>query len=1020
MSETFVNNRSSELATFLMEQSMLGLLLKPDELQSALKNYPPTVVEKGALIFEEGEAADDLIIVVTGQVQLLAKSTQIEVGSLSAGRSANLYSLIRNLPYQYSGEAAVTTTYLRIPWRLFENVLKRSPTTGHYLRLITEYPLIRSLAKEVIEIDCSAEFRVNLLGNIQSVRLDTHSWVFQQDQIPSFAFMLMTGSLHSYHKTGTNKVASLSLVPARTWIAWVEALKKTPIGYSFRSTSKSHILGIKAKVLEKLQEQFPADFQKYSQWVEKATLSKKGPERDHEREDADLTQPFLQAPKRKWYLRFSFPWVAQENEMDCGPACLTMISKFYDNEIPVQYWRNQVYTNREGTSLFDLAKGAEQNGFSTHGLYVEDLNEIESSMLPVIAVRQYHFIVIYKIESLHVVVGDPSLGIRKMTMGEFYKGYEQAILLLRPTESFFDVTVPASGYGHYRQLFHGYTREMLLVLTCSVLLVVFSLFPPILMQIVMDEVISKKDVHLLVFALSTVGIVTVMQAGMTWLRSYYISYVTAKFDFRAMSSFLRKMFSLPYAFFATRHVGDFTRRLSEMERLREFLTGNMLSTFLDLLTLVIYGVVLTIYSPFIAFLTFLIAPMLVGISMLFSNKLRKAYMDAFTSRSEEESLLNDLIRGVPAIKALTAEVAARWRLEEKIVATLKSRYKFSMTATALNSISGAYGTLCRLGLMGIAAYLGIKGELTPGQVVSISIFVNFVIAPFQGLANTWSGVQELKSAMMRLNDIFLAPSEKSVSQGRLSKQRLRGEIEFQDVWFRYGGDSSEWVLKGVSFKIEPGQKVAIAGPSGSGKSTIANLLLRLFEPTQGQIFIDGHDYKEYDMTWLRNQIGLILQDSSLFYGSIADNIAFGDPKAEEQQIIESAKLANAHDFTMSKPAGYDYIISHGGFGLSGGEKQRIACARAFYLNPPVLILDEATSALDGVAEKELITGVLNASTQRTVLSIAHRYTTARFFDHVLLMNLGKIVSFGTHSRLRQESELYSSLFGLDGEDVAHV
>lgn len=1014
-----LDESSFDIHTFLTEQSLLGLLLEPNEIKIVLKKYAPFEVKKGTSIFKEGDAALDLIIVVSGQLLLFAKSTRIEMGALTAGRSANLYSLIRNLPFQYSGEASVDTTLVRIPWKAFDQVMKRTPAMEPYLKLITEYPVIRFMAKEMMEIGCSQKFRVELLGNIQLYRLKSNRWIFQQGQIPGMAFMLINGSLHSYHKSENSKLPSLSPVPAKTWIAWKETQNDNPVNYSYRSTGTSLILGIQSKIFQDLKEKFPEDFAIYSEWVEKATTSKKGPDQlTQERQEADLTQTFTAPPKRKkWQLGHSYPWIPQENEMDCGPACLAMISKFFENEIPIQYWRSQVYTNREGTSLFDLAKGAEVNGFSTHGLYVEDLGELESSMLPVIAVRQYHFIVIYQITATHVTIGDPGAGIRKITLEEFYKGYECAILLLRPTEGFYNVVIPASGYGHYKQLFQGYAREMILVLICSILLVVFSLFPPILMQIVMDEVISKKDTSLLIFALSTVATVTVMQAGMSWLRSYYISYVTAKFDFRALSSFLRKMFSLPYAFFANRHIGDFTRRLSEMERLRDFLTNNMLNTFLDLLTLVIYGVVLFIYSPFIAMVTFMVAPMLVGISMLFSNKLRNAYMDAFASRSEQESLLNDLIRGVPAIKALTAEVAARWRLEEKIVNTLKSRYKFAMTATALNSISDAYGTIARLILMGIAAYMGIKGQLTPGQVLSISVFVNFVIAPFQGLAHTWSGVQELKSAMIRLNDIFLAPSEKKSSKGLLSKDRLRGDIEFQDVWFRYGGDSTDWVLKGVSFKIEPGQKVAIAGPSGSGKSTVANLLLRLFEPTQGQIFIDGHDYREYDLSWLRSQIGLILQDSHLFNGSIADNIAFGDPKADEHKVRESAKMANAHSFTMNKPAGYSYIISHGGFGLSGGEKQRISCARAFYMNPPVLILDEATSALDGVAERELITGVLNASKERTILSIAHRYTTARFFDHVLLMNGGKIVGFGTHSRLRVESELYSNLFGLEGNEA---
>jgi ATP-binding cassette subfamily B protein len=1004
----------------LREKSLLSWLLEPDELSSLLRNYPPISVAAGAVVFSEGEVASDLIIVLSGKVDLQSKSHRgdaIEMGSLTGGRSANLHALVRSLPYEYSGIAAEDSELVRVPWRTFENAVKRSPAIEPYLLAITEDPVIRSIAKEVGDVGCSQKFRVELLGSLKDLSLKSQSWVLQQGQMPEFAFMLVSGSLQSYSKPQNGKVATLCPVPARTWIAWSECEGATPVTQSYRSTGTSRIIALPVKVLADLRVRFPKDFHAYGEWVRKAV---QGSHVDYDgpREEVEVDKLFPEAPVRKRLLRWSYPWVPQENQMDCGPACLAMISKFYDHEVPIQHWRNEVFTNKEGTSLFDLAKGAERAGFSTHGLYVEDLSELEASSLPAIAIRRYHFVVIYKITAKEVVIGDPGAGVIRMPLREFHAGFENAVLLLRPTDAFFGVPQPSVGNGHYLQLFQGYGRELSLVLACSVLWVVFSLFPPLLMQIIMDEVLAKKDLAMLAYALGLVAVVTVLQAGMGWLRSYYVAYMTSKFDFRATSAFLRKMFSLPYSFFANRHVGDFTRRLSEMERLREFLTNEALSTFLSLLTLGVYGVVLVSYSPLIALVTFAVAPILVLISMLFTQRLRQTYFEAFASRAEEESLLNDLIRGVPTIKALAAEVPARWRMEERNVKTLRSQYRFALSAAALGAISEAYGKLARLGLMGGAAYLAVRGEMTPGQIVSLSVLVNHVIDPFQNLATTWSKVQELRSAMTRLNDIFLAPSEASEKKNALTKQRMRGEIEFQDVWFRYGGDSSDWVLKGVSFKIEPGRKVAVVGPSGSGKSTIANLLLRLFEPTRGQIFIDGRDYREYDLEWLRGQVGLILQESHLFNGTVAENIAFGDPQPDERRVRESAALANAHDFIMKKPKGYEYIVTHGGFGLSGGEKQRVSCARAFYSNPPILILDEATSALDGVAEKDLLKGLLGASKERTVLSIAHRFTTARYFGEVLVMNGGKVVAFGSHEHLEQNSELYRALFGLGSENAA--
>jgi ATP-binding cassette subfamily B protein len=994
-------------------------MLNEKEIALLLSKFTIQKAHKGETIFTEGQQAQNLIIITHGELNLVAQESNISMGKVTAGRSVNLYAVIRGMAYQYSGQAQQNLEYLSIPWKAFQKALQRVPLLETYLEKITKYPIIRFLSKEIMDLGCSDEFRIGLLGSMVRSKVKTNSWVFQQGQVPRFAFLLVNGNMHIYRKSehANDAQSAPAQVPSRTWVAWTESASNQPVSYSFRAASGCEIMGIKASQLKAVIQKHPQDYDTYNQWVQKATSAQKiNVETSSDREAVELTQTFLAPPQQRKKMKKSFPWVEQENEMDCGPACLAMISKFYGNDIPVQHWRNITHTNREGTSLFDLANGAEDMGFKTTGLFVEKLEELETSMLPVIAVRQYHFLVIYKFTKKDVTIGDPEVGIRTISKEEFYKGFENAILLIRPTPEFYNVEIPKAGFGHYKDLFIGYNREIALILTCSIILVLFSLFPPILMQIVLDEVITKKDTSLLWFLLGTLGVVTVLQAGMDWVRAYYINYVTIKFDFRALSSFLRKMFSLPYKFFAIRHVGDFTRRLSEMERLRSFLTGEMLETVLNLFTLLIYSVVLFIYSPLIAVVTLLVSPVLVFISMSFSKRLRSAYMQAFSSRAEQESLMTDLINGVPVIKALTAEVPARWRLEEKIVDTLKAHYRFSMTSATLEAYTTVYGTFARMGLMGLAAYLGIKGNLSPGQVLSISVFVNFVIAPFIGLANTWSSIQELISAMIRLNDIFLSPSEKKSGKGRLVKKRLRGEIEFKDVWFRYGGEASDWVLKGVSFVIEPGQKVAIAGPSGSGKSTVANLLLRMFDPLKGQIFIDGRDYREYDLKWLRSQIGLILQHSHLFNGTIAENIAFGDPKADYDKIEQSAIMANAHHFIESKSAGYDYVLSHGGFGLSGGEKQRISCARAFYLDPPVLILDEATSALDGVAEKGLINGVLEASKDRAILSIAHRYTTARFFDHVLLMNQGKIVGFGSHAQLRRESELYSSLFGLDGQE----
>jgi ABC-type bacteriocin/lantibiotic exporter with double-glycine peptidase domain len=318
--------------------------------------------------------------------------------------------------------------------------------------------------------------------------------------------------------------------------------------------------------------------------------------------------------------------------------------------------------------------------------------------------------------------------------------------------------------------------------------------------------------------------------------------------------------------------------------------------------------------------------------------------------------------------------------------------------------------------MGLCGWFAIKGDLSPGQVVAVTMISGKILGPLLSIASKLDDAYEIKAAMGRINDILLAPMEGSGTKGRLKKDKILGEIEFKDVWFRYGGEGSDWVLKGVSFRIEPGQNVAFVGPSGSGKSTIASLISRMFEPTKGQIFIDGRDYLDYDIQWLRNQLGVLHQESHLFHGTILENIAFSQPDVDIARAVEAARKAAADEFIQKKPNDYYYMISAGGFGLSGGEKQRISLARTLYQEPTILILDEATSALDGIAESKLLER-LKEQISGTTINIAHRFSTVKHSDYVLVLFEGKVVGFGTHEDLSHDNEIYQKLFNVVDEEL---
>lgn len=1004
----------------LFGRSLLGLLLDESKIAELLKKYPPQVVQKGAIVCRQGDPATRLIVLVRGSLRLMVSSgretTQLN-DRLTPYRSLNLFAVLRALHFQYSAKADEESEVIDIPWSEVSSHLDTEPVLKTYLFLMTENKHIQQMRKHIDEIGCSNNFAIHLIGSLIQKQLGPQEWIHGEASIPKFGFFAAEGTIQAYQRTKSGELGSLWLVSPRSWINLSTCAEEKPSNYSYRTISNSSILTIDRDALGLIKKTFPEDYEKYSKWLTTASKidSSEQSETDLEVDLKELFSFARTSKKRKW----SYPWVRQHDMMDCGPACLAMVSKYYDNAIPVQYWRAHVNTNQEGTNMFDLARAAERNGFVATAIWSETLDEIDKTLLPAIVIRRYHYLVLYEITDKEVVVGDPSIGIRKLSHAEFYKGYEKAVLLLKPEEKFYSINVPGTKYAHFLELMKGYVRELSLILFCSTVLVIMSFFPPLLMQIIIDEVLSKKDLRLLLVLLSVAAVVATCQAVVTWLRSYYIAYLTSKFDFRAASAFARKMFSLPYSFFATRHTGDFVHRLSEMERLREFITGSLLTTLLDLSTLGLFGLLLFSYSPTVALATFLLAPILVAIPMFFSKKLSSDFLNNFKLKSEQDALIGDMVRGAGLIKSLSGELAARWRFEESFVASLRSNYSFSITASTLGAFVLWYNQISRFGLMGLGVYLAIRGDLSPGQAISLSLLINNVFDPFLSLANSWTNVQQVKGVVERLNDVFLAESDGALNNRNkkvgLRKDKLRGDIEFQEVWFRYGGDSSDWVLKDVSFKIEAGQKVAIVGPSGSGKSTLAYLISRLYLPNKGQILIDGRDYRDYDLDWLRSQVGLLLQESHLFFGSVAQNISFVDPAPDEQRIINAAKVANAHDFISKKSIGYSYAISHGGLGFSGGEKQRIALARTLYSSPSILVLDEATAALDGIAERKMLESLRDQAKGMTMLSIAHRYSTALMSDFALVLNEGRVVGFGTHDHLSQEGGIYSELFGFNSK-----
>lgn len=1005
---------------FLRGQSLLGLLYSRSEIAELLIQFPPESVSIDQVIASEGEAAEYLFIPLQGELKVQSRSElsmNFEQGELGSGRAFNLYALLRGLPYQYTLVAKTDCDVLKVPWAQIRTRLDAGPVLNTYLLRVTESPDYKFLRRDIEDAGCSIEFRISMISAVEERKVSRQLWLASQGQAVTEASMFIRGEVIAIRHADNSKknIAGRWNLPHRVWVNWSLAAGESASlhEFSIRSQTEIHYFVLTSSTLQFLKNRYPIDFSKWSKWVESAKSSKEADTSSAPEQTIDLDE-FVNQSNRKRSMWKPFPWVQQNDQMDCGAACLAMIGQYFGGKQPIQYWRSQLSTDQAGTSVFDLCKTAERAGILTSAISAEDVEEIPQNAYPVIIVRQYHYLVLYGRRGKSFIIGDPGVGIRKVSSEWINDGFENAYVVFRPTDSFSTGKVNIENGVSFRALMMPFKREIALAFLASIFMVMLSVLPPVITQNLLDDVLATTDLDLFKYCFMALIGYTVFNAFMTWVRAFFLEFVAIRLDFLAKTAFLQRLMNLPYSFFATRHVGDFTRRLHEFQTVRSFLTEKSLSFVLSLVSLVIYLLVLFSYSTKIGLLVLVCAPVFILVSMFFTKSMISAYSEYFAAQAEEDGYISDLIRGMLAVKTNGAELSLRRIYEMFLVKSLKERYRFKLSSVALNGVITMVFELSRYALLGTAVWLAMRGELSAGQVVAISMLANEVLEPFQKMAIHWADFQESKLIISRLNDVYLTPLESRPSDSRGQKtNQLTGMIEFRDVWFRYGGEASEWTLKGVSFVISAGTKVSICGPSGSGKSTVAMLLSRVYIPNKGQILLDGKDIRDYDLGWLRERIGYVPQESHLFPGTVASNIALSGESFTEESLQAATDIADATDFVKAKPAGIDTFVPAGGHGFSGGEKQRLALARILHRNPDFLVLDEATSALDGLSEKNFLSRVDGWGTERTIVSIAHRYSTVVRSEVVILMHQGRVRSIASPDVMSRTDKLFQDMFETD-------
>jgi subfamily B ATP-binding cassette protein HlyB/CyaB len=627
------------------------------------------------------------------------------------------------------------------------------------------------------------------------------------------------------------------------------------------------------------------------------------------------------------------------------------------------------------------------------------------------ALRDGSFLLVGKASEDQVLVQNPlSPQPALMSRAEFEAVWDGQLILMTGRAALselsrrFDVT-------WFLGAIHKYRHLLTEVLVASFFLQLFALISPLFFQVVIDKVLVSRTLSTLDVLVIGLVSIAIFETILGILRTYLFSHTTNRIDVELGARLFRHLLALPISYFQARRVGDSVARVRELENIRTFLTSSALTLVIDLFFTFVFLAVMFIYSPLLTAIVIGAFPFYIGISVAATPLFRQRLNEKFARGAENQAFLVESVTGVETLKSMAVEPQMQRRWEEQLAGYVAASFRVLSLGNTASQVVQLISKVVTAGILYFGAKLVIDGSLTIGELVAFNILAGRVSGPVLRLAQMWQDFHQARLSVTRLGDILNTPAEPTFSTGRAALPTIRGDVIFEHVKFRYRIDGPE-ILHDVSFNIPAGQVVGLVGPSGSGKSTLAKLIQRLYVPESGRVLVDGVDLAMVDSSWLRRQLGVVLQENILFNRSIRDNIALAEPGMPIERVIGAAKMAGAHDFILELSNGYDTIVEERGSSLSGGQRQRIAIARALLCEPRILIFDEATSALDYESERIIQQNMAQIASGRTVFVVAHRLSTVRFADRILTLDRGRLVEDGTHDDLIHTGGRYAALYRL--------
>lgn len=698
--------------------------------------------------------------------------------------------------------------------------------------------------------------------------------------------------------------------------------------------------------------------------------------------------------------------------MDCGPTCLKMVAEHYGKRYSLQNLRGKSFITREGVSLLGISDAAEAIGFRTMGVKASLEKMAEEQPVPFIAHwRQNHFVVVYKITKNQVFVSDPAHGYVKYTWQEFKKQWATTkqegedvgvALLLEPTPAFYE----SKGDEHKRTSFSfllQYLRphkKFLVQLALGMLLgSLLQLIFPFLTQSVVDVGINTQNLNFVYLVLIAQLVLFIARMATDFIRGWILLHISTRINISLISDFLIKLMKLPVGFFDTKMIGDLMQRIGDHRRIENFLTSETLNILFSFVNLIIFGAVLAFYSWQIFFI-FLVGSLLyIAWILLFMKKRRELDYKRFQQAADNQSNLFQLITGMQEIKLNNCEKQKRWEWE-RIQARL---FKVSVKGLALSQYQQAGSVFFNEGknilITIVAATSVIQGNMTLGMMMAVQYITGQLNSPISQMISFMQSMQDAKISLERLGEIHEKDDEEDVDHPKLAELPEQKDLFIENLMFQYEGPHSPKVLEAINLHIPANKVTAIVGASGSGKTTLLKLMLGFYAPIQGKILVGKTGLENFSQRMWREKCGVVMQDGFIFSDSIANNIAVSDESVDRKKLLDAVKVANIQQFVEELPLSYNTKIGQEGSGISQGQKQRMLIARAVYKNPEYIFLDEATNALDANNEKVIMENLQDFFKGRTVVVVAHRLSTVKNADQIVVLDKGKIAEVGNHKEL---------------------